>query len=193
MRELSSLFLSNPSGKFSYRSISDLIGVKNRGVVKSFISAFENSLTFFFLPKFDYSIKKQIQNPQKVYCIDTGLLSNLGFRFSDNEGKMLENLVAVELKRRNENIFYFNDSKECDFLVKGGNKITQAIQVSWKIHRENRERELAGLAAAMDKFGLEKGIILTTGQEETLRQEGKIIQIKPVWKWLLEDTGSLKK
>jgi len=186
LRELSSFFLSNPSGMFSYRGISDLIGVKNRGAVKSFISAFENSLTFFYLPKFGYSIKKQIQNPQKVYCIDNGFLSNLGFRFSDNEGKLLENLVAIELKRRGKDIFYFSDSKECDFVIREGSKITQAIQVSWKIHGENRERELSGLVAAMDKFKLKKGLIMTNEQEETIKQGGKTIQLKPVWKWLLE-------
>ncbi len=191
LRELSSFFLSNPSGMFSYRGISDLIGVKNRGTVKSFISAFENSLTFFYLPKFDYSIKKQVQNPQKTYCIDNGFLSKLGFRFSDNEGKLLENLVAVELKRRGKEIFYFSDSKECDFVIREGSKITQAIQVSWKIHEKNRKRELLGLAVAMDKFKLKKGLIITSDQEETITAEGKIIQIQPAWKWLLEHTLTL--
>ena len=186
LRELSSFFLSNPSGTFSYRGISDLIGAKNRAAVKSFISAFENSLTFFFLPKFGYSIKKQIQNPQKAYCIDNGFLSNLGFRFSDNEGKLLENLVAVELKRREKDIFYFSDFKECDFVIREGSKITQAIQVSWKVHKENKERELAGLVAAMDKFKLKKGLIITNEQKETIKQKGKTMQLKPAWKWLLE-------
>ncbi len=187
LRELSYFFLSNPCGMFSHRRISDLIGVKNRGTIKNFISAFENSLTFFYLPKFDYSIKKQIQNPQKVYCIDNGFLSNLGFRFSDNEGKLLENLVAIELKRRGKDIFYFSDSKECDFVIREGSKITQAIQVSWKIHHENRERELSGLIAAMDKFKLKKGTILTNDQEETINVHGKKIIIKQTWKWLMEN------
>jgi len=192
LRELSSFFLSNPSGKFSFRGISGLLAVKNRSVVKSFVSAFEKSLTFFFLAKFDYSIKKQIQNPQKVYCIDNGFLSALGFRFSDNEGKLLENLVAVELKRRSKDAFYFSGSKECDFVIRSGSKITQAIQVSWKLSKENKERELSGLIEAMNKFGLKRGLIITHDQEETIKQPGKVIQIKPAWKWLLENKGLWK-
>lgn len=187
LREISSFFLSNPSGKFSFRSISELLGVKNRSAVKNFVSAFENSLTFFFLQKFDYSIKKQIQNPQKAYCVDNGFLSTLGFRSSDNEGKLLENLVAVELKRRSKEIFYFNDSKECDFVTREGKKITSAIQVTWKLTKENKERELSGLVEAMQKFGLKKGLIITSGQEETIKQREKTIQVKPAWKWLLEN------
>jgi len=187
LRELSSFFLSNPSGKFSFRGISDLLGVKNRQSVKNFVSAFENSLTFFFLPKFDYSIKKQIQNPQKAYCIDNGFLSTLGFRFNDNEGKLLENLVAIELKRRSKELFYFSDSKECDFITRNGRKTTSAIQVTWKLTKENQERELSGLAEAMDKFGLKKGLIITSDREETIEQNGKTMQVKPAWRWLLEN------
>lgn len=187
LRELSYFFLSNPSGKFSFRGVSDLLAVKNRSAVKNFVSAFENSLTFFFLQKFDYSIKKQIQNPQKVYCIDNGFLSALGFRFSDNEGKLLENLVAIELKRRSKDIFYFSDSKECDFVTRNGKKITSAIQVTWKLSKENRERELSGLVEAMDKFDLKKGLIITNDQEENIAVHWKKIAVKPCWKWLLEN------
>ena len=187
LRELSYFFLSNPSGKFSFRGVSDLLAVKNRSAVKNFVSAFENSLTFFFLQKFDYSIKKQIQNPQKVYCIDNGFLSALGFRFSDNEGKLLENLVAIELKRRSKDIFYFSDSKECDFVTRNGRKITSAIQVTWKLTPENRQREIAGLIEAMSKFNLKKGLIITNDQEENITVHGKKIAVKPAWKWLLEN------
>ncbi|MCX6803748.1 MAG: ATP-binding protein [Candidatus Diapherotrites archaeon] len=186
LRELSTFFLSNPTNKFSFRGISDLIGTKNRVLVKSFVLSFEKSLTFFFLPKFDYSIRKQIQNPQKVYCIDNGFLSKLGFRFSDNEGKLLENLVAIELKRRSQNTYYFNDAHECDFVIKEGNKIVKAIQVTTKISKENEEREIKGLLEAMNKFNLKEGLILTTDQEEERKQENKKIILKPVWKWLLE-------
>ena len=110
----------------------------------------------------------------------------MGFRFSDNEGKLLENLVAIELKRRSKDIFYFSDSKECDFVTRNGRKITSAIQVTWKLSKENRERELSGLVEAMDKFNLKKGTIITNDQEENITVHGKKITVKPCWKWLLE-------
>ncbi|VVC00677.1 AAA domain protein [uncultured archaeon] len=187
LRELSYFFLSNPSGKFSFRGISEMLGARNRGVVKGFATAFENALVFFFLPKFDYSVKKQIQNPQKVYCIDNGFLTALGFRFMDNQGKLLENIVAVELKRRSKDIFYFSESKECDFVIREGKKVTGVIQVCWKLTKENKERETAGLIEAMDKFSLNKGLIITNDQEDHFKIGNKKIMVVPAWKWMLEN------
>ncbi len=185
-KELSAYFLSNPSGKISTRKAAELMGMTSLLSVKKVLNAFENSFLFMFLPKFDFSIKKQIQNPRKLYCIDNGFITALGFRFSDNEGKMLENLVAVELKRRSKDTYYSSGTKECDFAIKEGSKIVEAIQVTWEITSENREREIAGLTEAMDKFGLKKGTILTNDQEQEIKAGGKKISVKPTWKWMLD-------
>ena len=186
VKELSVHFLSNPAEKTSTRKASELMDVTNPLSVKKILNSFENSFLFLFLSKFDFSIKKQIQNPKKVYCIDNGFLTALGFKFSNNEGKMLENLVAVELKRRSKNTYYFSDTKECDFVIKDGNKIVEAIQVTWKITPENKEREISGLMDALEKLNLKKGIILTYDQKEEWTEKGKTIAVKPVWQWLLE-------
>ncbi len=185
-KELSAHFLSNPSGKISSRKAGELMGITNLLSVKKVLNAFENSFLFFLLPKFDFSIKKQIQNPRKLYCVDNGFLTALGFRFSDNDGKMLENLVAIELKRRSKDTYYSSDTKECDFVIKEGNKIVEVIQVTWELTPQNREKETAGLMEAMDKFKLKKGTILTNDLEETVNVRGKKIIVKPAWKWLLE-------
>ena len=187
VKELSAFFLSNPSGKISSRKAGEIMGVTNLLSVKKVLNAFENSFLFLFLPKFDFSIKKQIQNPRKIYCIDNGFLTALGFRFSDNKGKMLENLVAIELKRRSKDTYYSSDTKECDFVIREGNKIVDAIQVTWELNQENNERETAGLVEALEKFGLKKGTILTFDQKQELKKQNKKITVKPVWQWLLEN------
>ena len=186
VKELSAYFLSNPSGKISSRKAAELMGISNLLSVKKVLNAFENSFLFLFLPKFDFSVKKQIQNPKKLYCVDNGFLTALGFSFSSNQGKMLENLVAIELKRRSKDIYYSADAKECDFVARKGNKIVEAIQVSWKLASDNKEREINGLIEAMNKFKLKQGTIITNDQEEKITVQRKKIQVKPAWKWLLE-------
>jgi predicted AAA+ superfamily ATPase len=166
------------------------MGIKNLLTVKKVINSFENSFLFLLLPKYDYSIKKQIQNPKKIYCIDNGFLTTMGFKFMDSEGKMLENLVAIELKRRSKEFYYSSDLQECDFVIREGSKITAALQVTWKLTNEDREREINGLAEAMDKFKLKEGLILTNDQEDEIKISGKKIVVKPVWKWLLETPTS---
>lgn len=185
LRELSAFLLANPASKFSFREMAEMLGIKNRATVKNLVYAFEKAFVFFYLSKYDYSIKKQIQNPQKQYCIDNGFLTALGFSFMDSSGKLLENLVAIELKRRSKETYYFNGARECDFLTREGNKITQAIQVTWKLTPEDREREISGLLEAMEKFKLKKGLIITSDGEEEISNGKMKIKVTPAWKWLL--------
>lgn len=187
IKEISENLLSNPASLISIRAISKTIGIKNLSTIKSILDTFESAFLFFFINKFDYSIKKQVQNPRKVYCIDNGFLVNLGFRVFEDKGKLLENLAAIELKRKDKEIFYYSEKNECDFIIRKGNKITEAIQVCYDLNENNKEREIKGLKEAMNKFNLKEGLILTYGQEEEIIEKEKKITIKPVWKWLLED------
>ncbi|MCX6742226.1 MAG: ATP-binding protein [Candidatus Pacearchaeota archaeon] len=186
IKELGLFLLSNPASLTSSRNISELTGIKNLSTIKNILNSFENSFLVFFLNKFDYAVKKQIQNPRKVYCIDNGFITTIGFKFSEDRGKLLENLVAIELKRRNNDIYYFCEKKECDFLVKEKTKISEAIQVCYDLNKENRDREINGLVKALEKFKLKEGLILTDDQEDEIKIKDKIIKVKPVWKWILE-------
>ncbi len=186
IKEIAIFFFSNPASLFSLRSVSKMVKIKNISTIKSIIETFENSFLFFFVNKFDYSIKTQIQNPRKVYCIDNGFLVNMGFRLSEDKGRLLENLIAIELKRREKEMFYYSDKYECDFLIREGNKIKEIIQVTYELNEKNRERELNGILEAMEKFKLKEGIIITFDQEGKMKRGEKTIKLIPAWKWLLE-------
>lgn len=185
IKEIALFFFSNPSSLISLRTISKMSQLKNIATVKTILEAFENSFLFFFINKFNYSITVQIQNPRKVYCIDNSFLINMGFRTSEDKGKLLENLIAIELKRREKEMFYYSEKYECDFLIRKNNKITEAIQVTYEINEKNKEREIAGLIEALNKFKLKEGLIITFDQEEKIKIEENIIKIIPAWKWLL--------
>ncbi len=192
IKEIALFFFSNPSSLISLRTLSKMSQLKNIATVKNILEAFENSFLFFFINKFDYSIKTQIQNPRKVYCTDNGFLVNMGFRLSEDKGKLLENLVAIELKRRNKDIFYYSEKNECDFLIREANKIEGAIQVTYELNENDKEREIAGLMEALNKFKLKEGLIITFDQEDKVEVEGKTIWLLPVWKWLLESNNYSK-
>jgi len=186
IKEISIYLLSNVSSDISLRTLSKVSGIKNLGVLGEIYSSFEKSFLFFRINKFDYSIKKQIQNPKKVYAIDTGFPNNLGFKFSENLGNILENLVGISLKQRGLEIYFHREKTECDFIIRNKTKITQTIQVTHELNGKNKEREIKGLLDAMNKFKLKEGLILTNDDEDILEIEKKKIIIKPVWKWLLE-------
>ena len=186
IKEISVYLLSNISNELSIRSLSKTIQIKNLSTVKTILDAFEKSFLFFFINKFDFSVKKQIRNPRKTYCVDNGFVNEIGFKFSENKGRILENAVFVELKRHENDIYYFSEKGECDFLIRQGSKIKEAIQVCYNLNEENKEREMNGLVEAMNKFSLKKGLILTYGQDDKFEVKGKKIKVLPVWKWLIE-------
>lgn len=185
IKEISIYLLSNVSSDLSLRTLSKVSGIKNLGILGDILETFEKSFLFFTTNKFDYSIKKQIQNPKKVYCIDLGLPNKLGFKFSKNDGKLLENFVAISLKQKGKEIYYHRGKNECDFVIKDKNKIVEAIQVCYNFNEENREREVKGLIEAMKKFKLKSGKIITMNEEETIKKEGFTIKVIPAYKWFL--------
>ncbi|MBD3163627.1 AAA family ATPase [Candidatus Woesearchaeota archaeon] len=187
--ELKSLLyylISNIGKEVSYNKLKDMVNVGSTNTITQFIHAFTQAYMLFPLNKFDFSYKKQIVNPKKIYCIDNALILLNAFSFSKNKGRLLENLVFISLKREGKEIYYHKNKKECDFIIKKGDKISEAIQVCYELSEDNREREIEGIIEAIKSYQLKQGSILTYNEEDELEIDGKRIFIKPVWKWLLE-------
>ncbi|MFW6220306.1 MAG: ATP-binding protein [Nanoarchaeota archaeon] len=178
--------ISNIGKEVSYNKLKNLINVGSTNTIIQFMNHFKQSYLVFGLKKYDFSVKKQLINPKKIYCIDNGIIVLNSFSFSENIGRLLENLIFIELKRKGHEIYYHKQKKECDFLIKERLKITSAIQVCYILNDENKKREIDGLIDAMKNYNLNSGLILTYEQEDELIIDNKKISIKPVWKWLLE-------
>ena len=186
VKELVYYTVSNIGKPLTYTSLAKVIGVKNPTTVKNYLEYIENTYLLFSLSKLDYSVKAQLRNPKKVYAIDNALVSRLGFHFSGEEGRLLENMVYIELRRRGGEVFYHNSgSAECDFVVRDGFRVMQAIQVCYLLDSsDTREREIRGIQDAMDTYQLLEGTIVTNTHEEEVKCGDKIIHILPAWKWL---------
>lgn len=187
LREMALYLITNVGKEFSYNSLKKIFKLGSVNSAISFVSYFEDSYMLFTVPKFDYSIKKQIINPKKVYSIDNGFSNVNSASFSEDKGRMLENLVFLSLRKKNREIFYFQGNGECDFVIKQGTKITKAIQVCYELNEQNKEREINGLTEALEKFKLKEGLILTYNQEDEFKTDNNVINVIPVWKWVLEE------
>jgi uncharacterized protein len=185
-KQLASFLFSNFTKVTSYNSLKTGLGFKSVTSVKDYIEFMQEAYMVFELAKYDYSLKRQIASGRKIYVIDNGLRNAVSFYFSDDLGRLLENLVFIEMKRRREEIYYFSGKNECDFLVRKGTRITEAIQVSLELRKGvNEQREIDGLLEAAKTFRLKTGTILTQHQEDEMIKDGVTIKIMPVWKWLL--------
>lgn len=183
---------SNVGKELSFNSIKNLTGLTSATTVKEYFQYLENSYLMFLLPMYSDSLKKQIYNNKKVYCIDSKLVETVGFRFSQDRGRILENTVFLQLKRQRKEIYYHREKKECDFVIKEGNAIVAVMQVTWSLDDENKKREIDGLMDALNSYDLDEGLILTFDQEDEFEKDDKHIVITPVWKWLLGKKQSLK-
>lgn len=186
-KQLASFLFTNFTKEVSYNSLKNTLGFKSGTSVKNYIEFMRESFLVFELYKYDYSLKKQFVSDKKIYVIDNGLRNAVAFYFSEDLGRMLENLVFMELKRRGKKLYYFKDKKECDFLIKEKSKIVEALQVSKDMQTgANEDREFDGLIEAMKKFDLKKGTVLTEYNEDIIKRDGFKINIVPIWKWLLD-------
>jgi len=176
--------ISNIGRETSYNKLKNLIGVGSANSVSQFMQHFEMAYVLFEVRKFDYSVRKQMVNAKKIYCVDNGIINQNAFTFSENRGRMLENLVFLQLRKEGKEIFYHKEKHECDFVIRQGTKVREAIQVCYELNSDNRLREVEGLIEAMKAYGLKEGLLLTYDEEDTLRINNNTIRVIPVWKWL---------
>ncbi len=156
------------------------------------LAALEDVFMLCYVREYSKSFKKSEFSKSKIYLFDTGYIHFLTNEAEDF-GRICENIVFIELFRRegnveNKSIFYYksDNNLECDFVINKKGKISQAIQVCYKLDEKTHDREINGLLGALNFFKLQGGLILTKDQTEELTVNGKKITIKPIWKWLLD-------
>jgi len=112
----------------------------------------KNSYIVDEINNFSYSLKINARKKNKIYCIDNGLINVISFKFLENKGKRLENFVLNEFRKLGySEIYFYNQEKECDFILKKDNKLC-AVQVAYELNAQNNAREINGLLNAKRKF-----------------------------------------
>ena len=185
LQRLTLFLLSNVSKLISANKLKNQFEVGSTSTILEYLSHLETSYLLFFVPKFSYSIKKQDINPRKVYAIDTGLVNVNSLSFSDDIGQRFENLIYLHLRRKHNEIYYFSEKNECDFVVFEKGKIKSCIQVCYILNNDNLKREINGILEVLEFFGKNEGIIITLNQKDTIKQNGKIIQVVPATDFLI--------
>jgi len=163
-------------------------GIKvGKNILYNYLTYLEDAFFVFTLKKFSLSYKKSEQSLPKIYFIDNGLLTINGI---DDKGRLMENLVFVELIRRDLDISYYQTplKEEVDFVVKEGKKVKELLQVSYTTQDfMTFQREVNILLKASKEFKCNKLTIITKDEEKEERIKGKKIVFIPAWKWLLKN------
>jgi len=190
--DLNNYLNSNFSLEFSFSKLKNILDFRSTVTLQNYLSYLEESFLVFILNRFSFKVKEQIKTPKKVYIVDNGFCSYMSPGFSMDYGKLMENLVFVEIMRRgyklNKDVFFYKtrNNKEVDFILKKGINIEKLIQVCYKIEDlKTKERETKALIEASQDLDCDDLLVITWDVEDEKISQGKKIKFIPIWKWLL--------
>lgn len=190
--DLSNFLLSNYTNPFSYNHIKDSLNFNSVATVQKFLGYLEEPYLFMHLTRYNNKVINQQKSAQKIYVIDNGFIKARSFELSLNYGRLLENLVFIELLRRGYrpglDLFYYRtrNDKEIDFLIRKGHQIEQLIQVCYNFEQlKVIKRETNALTEAAKELNCTNLLILTWDKEDIIEMDDLKIKLLPAWKWLL--------
>ena len=184
LKDVALYLLGQFTNPVNLKRLADQFSI-SRDTGRDFIKFLEMSYFIFSLSKFSYSHKTQLLSQKKTFAVDNGFSAVLPVRFTPDRGRLLEQVVYLELKRRHSQIFYYKNQRECDFLIYDYGREAAAFQVCHDLNENNQQREIQGLTVGCRELKIEHGTILTWNREDELERNGIHITVVPVWKWLL--------
>ena len=187
LNQLVTWYLTNLSCLHSYTAIRKAFGMSIE-MISTFSHYLAQAFLAFEMTRYHPNLKVQVRDPKKVYIVDHGIRT-VSLRYDREDwGRLAENTVYIELRRRGKEIFYYKNEKEVDFILTELGKPTHAIQVAYTDleDAQTKEREISALLECMADLKLHKGIILTRALEHTETIRGHQVQYIPLYRWLVQ-------
>ena len=178
---------SNIGSPVSMKKIADTLMSSGRklsvNTVEKYVRALTDSYIFYKVNRYDVKGRQYLKTQGKYYIADTGLRRLLTTESASDLGHLLENIVYLELKRRNMDVNIGKVSEfEVDFVTANSDEV-RYYQVSASVLDETvKQRELRSLQKIKDnhpKVLLTLDIIGTNANYDGIRQYNLI-------DWLLD-------
>ncbi|MBU4338813.1 ATP-binding protein [Patescibacteria group bacterium] len=197
IEDLSSYLISNIGKDYSYNTLMRVTKCKSVHTVEKYLNYLEESFVLFKLNRFSFKVKERINSPKKIYCFDNGFINAKAYKISRDIGRIYENTVAADLKKKELNkeleVFYWKnrEQQEVDFVIKKNIKISQLIQVCYDVSDlAVQKREIRALILASKELKCGDLLIITNNYEAEKKEEWfgikRKIKFIPLWKWLLK-------
>ena len=169
----------------SFNRLANVVSASGKKISTDTVIDYLNYLkeSWIVFPVENYAAKlAEKESNKKYYFIDNGLLTLL---LADPLTSLLENIVAIQLKRLFGNEFYYyHHQSEVDFYIP---EIKCAIQVCYSLKdSETKKREVKALLQLSKRVETENMLIITKDEEDIIVEEAKEIVVLPTWKWMLE-------
>ena len=190
---LGSYLINNVSNPYTARKLASVLAFKSDVTVAKYLGYLTEAYLIFSLDRHSTKAGTRLQSPKKTYVVDNGLVTAKAVQHSPDTGKLMENLVFTELVKRgnqtSRELFYYKtrNDREIDFVLKHGYQVVELIQVCYDLTNPDVEqRETKALFEASDELKVKKLTVLTWDEKREVKKDGNVIQLKPLWEWLLE-------
>lgn len=193
-REIARYAVSNVAKETSFNRLKGAFGLKSVHTAKNYLGYLQEAHLMFFLERYSPKLKMQMMAPRKAYCVDTGIFASVGSSTSEEKGRLMENLVAVELSRRKSywsprqaiNYWKNHAQEEVDFVVREGPRVKGLVQVCFDpSDGSTKKREVNALLKASVELSCRERLVITWDYEGTELVDGRSVSFVPLWKWLL--------
>jgi len=186
--DLGLYLITNHSTLFSCTSLKNFIGFRSVHTVENYLEYLKEAFIVFNVWKFSYKVKEQVKSPKKTYSYDPGVINAVKYRISQDTGRLIENVVDIELLRRGKESYYYKtkDGKEVDFVVKEGLAIRKLMEVCYNMDTyQTLKREVNALIKVAGETKCEDMAVLTWDYEAEEKIGDKKVLFLPLWKWLI--------
>src|SRR3989344_2602466 len=185
LNQVVSFYLTGLSCLHSYNSLRKAFGISIE-LASTLTGYLTQAFLIFEMSRYHPNLKVQARDPKKIYVIDTGLRTVSLQSDREDWGRLAENAVYLELRRRGKQAFYYKQLQEVDFVITELGKPVDAIQVCYSDleDQETRNREINALLECLKALELPSGKILTLSLEDVCLREGKTIHLIPLYQWL---------
>jgi predicted AAA+ superfamily ATPase len=191
LRKMADYMTDTPATGISYKKLAETFAFGSMHTAEKYTGYLRQAYLLLGVQKFSFKSKERIRN-EKNYVIDTAFISAAKEGFSEkNFGSRLENIVCIELLRRRNrtlnDVYYYQNGYEIDFVLSNGNKVVELIQVSADISAvKTFNRETNALFRASAELRCDKLILITLNESRTYPANGKTINVISILDWLLD-------
>ncbi|HKP95068.1 MAG TPA: ATP-binding protein [Fibrobacteria bacterium] len=193
IRDLTHKLIHDNACIHSLNRLTEMLKAAGHSVSKTFVSDclewMHDAFLFFPVPIHAHSMTKRRANPNKWYCVDTGLVGSIGSKFTADRGRMLETMVFLALRRNGIAPSYHRtpSGKEIDFVYKGSDGRMRLIQVCWAMgDPATLKRETSAMEEGISELKPSEAVIVSWQGSGTVQAGGRKIEIQPAWRFLLD-------
>ena len=194
LMDVANQVLDEFSQEHSFATVQKKHNLKSPNTAKKYLQYLQNAYLVLALPRFSLKSSER-RSVHKYYAIDPAMIAKRDEALmTESLGLRLENMVAVELKRRaaiDEQIYYFRKVREyeVDFVRVKGTQVQELIQVTYDFTQPRTKlynREVGNLVKASNVLHCDNlTLVMMYGEQRDIVEGGKTIHCVLATDWLL--------